>query len=242
MSHFWRLARRMLRYRLTMVGAVVFAFISAGGLGAGLVALVPILNVLLAPGGEEAAGAARATLADEVRLFNEHLAATPVISTLGVRIPEAWIEALPTGRFDAILATVIALGVLTFIGATANFMHAWLSLTVTTNTIAEIRRRAYRHALRLPIGAIMKHTSGDLVSRILQDTSMLAGGFQTIVSKALAQLTRGAAALLAAFVIDWRLSAVTLLVAPPLAIVLRKLGKRIRRSSRSAMKSYSRLL
>lgn len=241
-SPFWQLAARMLRYRLTLAAAVIFAFISAGGMGAGLIAMVPVLKLILAPHKGAPGSQQVATLAEQVREFNAHLAAAPVIGWLNLRVPESWIAALPAGRFESVVWAVSALGVLTIIGAAANFLHAWLSLTVTTRTIGSIRRSTFHHALRLPLKAVAFGHSADIASRILNDTSVLAGGFQTIVSKALAQLTKGVAALLAAIVVDWRLAGVTLLVAPPLAILLRKLGKRIRRASRSAMKSYALLL
>lgn len=242
MTPFWKLAARMLRYRFTLVAAFVCALISAGGLGAGLVGLVPILRTILAPENGQGGSAVVVTLADRLHEFNTHLAKTPIVGTLGARVPEEWIAALPTGRFDAVLFTIIALGILTVIGATANFLHAWLSLTVTTNTISEIRRSVFHHALHLPLRSVVQSQSSDIASRILNDTTLLSGGFQTVVSKAAAQLTKGGAALIAAFIIEWRLSLITLVVVPPLAMILRKLGKKIRRASRSAMKSYASLL
>ncbi len=242
MTPFWKLAARMLRYRFTLVAAFVCALISAGGLGAGLVGLVPVLGTILAT--QKGGGDAQmvVTLGDRLNNFNEHLARTPIVSAVGIRIPQDWIGALPTGRFDSVLFTIVVLGVLTVIGATANFLHAWLSLTVTTNSISQIRRSVFHHALHLPLRSVVQSQSADIASRILHDTNLLAAGFQTIVSKATAQLTKGGAALVAAFIIEWRLSLVTLIVVPPLAIILRKLGKKIRRASRSAMKSYASLL
>ena len=37
----------MLRYRAAIAGAIVCAFISAGSMGAGLIAIQPVLNTLL---------------------------------------------------------------------------------------------------------------------------------------------------------------------------------------------------
>ncbi|HVZ93721.1 MAG TPA: ABC transporter ATP-binding protein [Phycisphaerales bacterium] len=232
----------MFRYRLTLAMAVVFAFISAGSLGGGLIALAPVLKLILMPPKAETAGDPSATLAGQLRVFNEHLAHTPVIGGTAIRFPEEWIAALPEGRFEAVLLAVAVLGALTLIGATANFLHAWLSLTIVTNTVTSIRRSLFHHALHLPLRTVVRQSAADLTSRVFNDTTLLAGGFQTIVSKALAQLTKGAAALCAALILDWKLTAFTLVVVPPLALILRKLGKKIRRASRSAMKSLAGLL
>ena len=50
MTAFWTFAKGMLRYRARTISAVAMAFVSAGGLGAGIVVLVPVLRNIL---GEE---------------------------------------------------------------------------------------------------------------------------------------------------------------------------------------------
>lgn len=210
--------------------ALAFAFISATGVGAGLVGLVPVLNNIL---GEE-----KATLPELARRLNEH--APKWLLPDGV--PEAWIIALPGGRFDAVLWIVLGLGAMTLVGATANFLHSYVSLTLTTHVAAEVRRSAFKRLVHLPLGVIVGGHGQDLTSRIVNDTNTLARGLQALTSKAVAQATRGAAALIVAFFINWKLSAVMVLVAPLLAIVIRKTGKRIRKGSRGAMKSQARLL
>ena len=47
MSAFWFFARQMLRRRATVAWAFVFALISAGGLGVGLLSLGPMLKSIL---------------------------------------------------------------------------------------------------------------------------------------------------------------------------------------------------
>lgn len=225
-SPFWRIARRLLRYRGTALSALVMAFVSAAGLGAGILGLVAVLNNIL--------GEKHDTLPVLVERVNS--------GVLGGRIPAQWIAALPEGRFDAVLWIVIALGVLTVVGAVANFLHAYLSLTLTTRVVADVRRAAFRRLIHMPLGVVVSKGGHDITSRILHDTNILNRGLQALTSKAVAQLTKGGAAMVAAFVISWRLSLVTLFVAPVLAFIIRKLGKRIRRASRGAMRGQARLL
>lgn len=215
-----------------VAGAITFAFISATGVGAGLAGLVPVLNNIL--------GEAHATLPDLARSLNTH--APRWLLPPGGGLSDSFIASLPTGRFDAVLWIVLALGALTIIGAAANFMHSYLSLTLTTLTAAEVRRAAFKRLVRLPLKVIVAGHGQDLTSRIVNDTNTLARGLQALTSKAVAQATRGLAALIVAFIIDWRLSIIMLLVAPLLAIVIRKTGKRIRKGSRGAMKSQAKLL
>jgi len=224
---FWKYARRLGRRPGALTLAVLFAFLSAGGLGAGLLGLVPILNNLLTDKG--------AGMPELASRLNERLA------PLGVGVPRGVIEQLPEGRFETVVWLIGGLAGLTIFGAIANFMHEWLALTISTRTVADIRREAYARVIGLPLSALVGHTS-QTISRILVDVRMLSAGFMALTGKAVAQLSKGAAAFTAALLIDWKLTLTALVVAPAIYIVIRKLGKRIRRASRSSLKAQAELL
>jgi ATP-binding cassette, subfamily B, bacterial MsbA len=226
MESFWTFARRMLRYRRTVAGAVAMAFLSAGGLGAGLLGLRPVLENLLGPSPKG--------LPEFARELNQN-------RLVDGRIPESVISALPSGAFTAVVWIMIGLGILTVLGAAANFLHAYLSLTVVNRTTANIRREVFHRVLRLPLKDVVSAGPSDTISRIVNDTNTLAAGFTALLSRALAHVTKGLAAIVAAFIYDWRLAIAALLVAPLLAFTIRKLGKRIRRASRKALDSQAGL-
>lgn len=223
----------MLRDRAVVALAAFFALISAGSLGAGLLGLAPILDKVL---GKDPRNLRQ--------IVGE--AAASIEQRLAIDIPDAWINALPAGegaggQFQAAVWIIVGLGVLTVIGATANFLHAYLSLTVVNRAVTHIRRECFHRVLRLPLRTIVAGGPTDAVSRIVNDTIALSAGFNTLLSKALAQLTKGLAALAVAFATDWRLASVALVVGGLLGVVIRKLGKRIRRASRAALQSQSEL-
>ncbi|MBL8765208.1 MAG: ATP-binding cassette domain-containing protein [Phycisphaerae bacterium] len=253
MGDFWALARRMLRYRGTLSLAMVFAAVSAGGLGAGLLAIAPILRAIL---GREDSGGLReyaASLGPGWTRF----------------VPSAWLGALPSDRYHSVQWVVLGLIALTMVGAVANFLHAYLSMTVQSRTVADIRHEAFERVLHLPLRQVVSGAASggrpsaaaslavigggsagaagvgsgaaDLVSRIVYDTGTLSGGFNSLLSKAVAQMTKGAAALAVALVVSWPLTLAALLVAPVLATVMRKLGKRIRRASRTGLEAQAGL-
>lgn len=226
MSAFWTFARRMLRDRVALAGAVVFAFLSAGGLGVGLISLLPVLENITTPEGRP--------LPEILRELDQR----PLIAG---RIPDGLIDALPTNPFHGVVLMILGLGVLTLIGGTANFLHVYLSLTVVQRTITRLRRDLFHKVMRLSLKDVVTEGPSDTISRIVNDTVAIGGGLSALVSKALAQVTKGVAAFTAAFVIEWRLTLVSLVVAPLLYQVIRKLGKRIRRASRAALEQQSGL-
>ncbi len=223
MDAFWTLARRMLREPRTLALAMVMAVVSAAGLGAGLLAMVPVVDAIVGQG---------QTLAELAAEFNEQ---SPV------DIPQGVIEVLPTGEFDAVVTVIVVVGLLTLIGGAANFGHLYLSLTLVERTIAGIRRDLFQRVLFMPLRRVVALGTSDATSRIVNDPQALGAGFVALVSRGVAQVSKGVVAFCAAFILEWRLTAVTLVVAPILYTVIRKLGKRIRRASRSALESQAGL-
>ncbi|QYU66654.1 ABC transporter ATP-binding protein/permease [Leptolyngbya sp. 15MV] len=222
----------MLRYRLMVAMALLFAIVSAGGLTAGLIGVGPVLGNIL---GTEGSQGLRdlAHSANQARFWP---------GWIDWRIPQHWIDALPTGRFTAVVVLVIGLGLLTLIGGAANFLHAFLSLTVVQRSVADIRREAFHRSVRLPLKELVGQGTQDKVSRIINDTWQLESGFTSLLSKAVSQVLKGLGALAAALIVEWRLTIAALLLAPVLYTVIRRLGKRVRRASRAAYTSTGQLM
>ncbi|MBX3355032.1 MAG: ABC transporter ATP-binding protein [Phycisphaeraceae bacterium] len=227
MPSFWHFAARMLRFRGQLAAALFFAALSAAGLGAGLVSLGPILRLLIDPSSGEGLRA----LAQEHNMGGSWPA-----------IPESIVAALPEAPYDGVVLLMMALAVLTIFGATANFLHQFLSLTLCTRVVAAVRMEIFRHAVHLPLSLVVRRGPAEFTSRVLRDSSELQQGLVALTSRAVAQITKGLAAFAAALWFDWRLTAVALVVAPVIAVVLRKFGKRIRRATRGALEAQETLL
>ncbi|MFZ4751379.1 MAG: ABC transporter ATP-binding protein [Phycisphaerales bacterium] len=226
---FWHFAKRMLRRRALAVGTIVFAVISAGGLAAGLVAIGPVLGLIL---NDDPTSNLRTVVES---YLSEH-------TLVAQFVPAALVAMLPTDRLAGVALILGSLCVLTVFGAVANFMHGYCSLTLSMVTVAEIRLEAFRHALRLPLGTVLRRGPTEIVSRITRDSAELERGFSALTSKALAQVTKGIAAFGAAVWFDWRLTFAAVFAAPVIGFVLRKFGKRIVRSSRNTLIAYEELL
>lgn len=225
MRDFWWFARRLLRHRGEVLLLVVGASVSAGGLGAGLLSLGPMLRLILQEGG---------SLADLARQWNERHA-------VGA-IPAGVIDLLPTSAYGGVVLLMAGLAALTMVGASANYMHQLVSMGLCARTAAMVRLEVFRHTLHLPLAAVGRKGPTEFTSRVLRDTGDLRGGFEALTSKTVAQITKGAAAFVAALVFDWRLVLVALVAGPVLGVVLRKTGKSIRKGSRGALEASERLL
>lgn len=225
MRPFWHYAKTMTRYPATMAAAMGLAVLSAGSLGAGLLGLKPVMELVL--GGKDRPPPEN--FPGVVALWNEKLAA------YHVSIPQGLVEALPHGQMTAPVLLFSALGLLTLLGAVANFGHVFLSLTVVNRALADVRKDVFDKVLRLPLQEVVRTGPTDVVNRIIVDTWNLSTGFSTLISKAVADSTKGIVAAAVAFVLDWRITVVAAVIAPIIAMVIRKLGSRIRRAARRGL-------
>lgn len=220
MHAFWHFAARLLKHKARLTAAMGLALISAGGLGAGLVALSPVLEFLLRK--------------------NQSLGQW--ITQNAPWIPPELTEHLPKDAFGGVVVVFVALMVMTAIGAAANFGHQYLALTLCVRMVTEIRHDIFKHAVNLPLGTVLQRGASDLVSRTVRDSAELQRGLVALTGKTVAQITKGGAAFLAAIWFDWRITLVALVAVPVLAIPLRKFGKRIRKGVRGSLRAQADLL
>jgi ABC-type multidrug transport system fused ATPase/permease subunit len=220
MHAFWHFAARLLKHKARLATAMGLALISAGGLGAGLLALAPVLEFLLRK--------------------NQSLGQW--INQNASWVPSEFTERLPTDAFGGVVVIFVGLLVMTAVGAVANFGHQYLALTLCVRTITEIRHDIFKHAVNLPLGTVLQRGASDLVSRTVRDSSELQRGLVALTGKTVAQITKGGAAFLAAVWFDWRITLIALVAVPVLAIPLRKFGKRIRKGVRGSLRAQADLL
>ena len=220
MHAFWHFAARLLKHKARLATAMGLALISAGGLGAGLVALSPVLEFLLRK--------------------NQSLGQW--INQNAPWVPAEFTEHLPKDAFGGVVVIFVALLVMTAVGAAANFGHQYLALTLCVRTVTEIRHDVFKHAVNLPLGTVLQRGASDLVSRTVRDSAELQRGLVALTGKTVAQITKGGAAFLAAVWFDWRITLVALVAVPVLAIPLRKFGKRIRKGVRGSLRAQADLL
>ena len=220
MHAFWHFAARLLKHKARLATAMGLALISAGGLGAGLLALAPVLEFLLRK--------------------NQSLGQW--INQNASWVPSEFTERLPKDAFGGVVVIFVGLLVMTAVGAVANFGHQYLALTLCVRTVTEIRHDIFKHAVNLPLGSVLQRGASDLVSRTVRDSSELQRGLVALTGKTVAQITKGGAAFLAAVWFDWRITLIALVAVPVLAIPLRKFGKRIRKGVRGSLRAQADLL
>ena len=225
MTQFWLFTKKMFRRRVTVTWAFIFAIVSAGGLGVGLVMLGPMLNMLLQKGNN---------LPGLATQFNDN--------DHWITIPDQLIAMLPPDPFMGIVWLMLGILALTLVGGFANFMHKYLSQALAATTVAQIRQEVFCHVIHLPLDSVIARGPSEFIARIVRDAAELQRGLIALTSKSVTQILKGVAALVAAFVFQPMLSMTVIITAPIMGIILKKLGKRIRRGTRGSLQAQEGLL
>lgn len=221
------------KYRGRLLLAVVASLVGATSLGASLGGMVIVLEHILGQGGKN--------LPQLMTDLNAKLDTNGVAQSVGLRVPDAWIAALPTGAYDAVLWTVLVLGMASVIGAVANYVHAHSALTVAGWTLRDLRQRVFAHAVALPAATVAKRGASALVSQVVFDTQQVWGGFVLLLQKTLAQLLKGSVAVGMAFYFNWRMALVGMVVMLLLGLVIRRVGRRVKTAAKRGLEAQGEL-
>ncbi len=134
----------------------------------------------------------------------------------------------------------IGLFVVFILQSIASFIHRLSLAYVGENAVVDIRVELYSHLQELSLRFFGDNRTGEIVSRITNDTSLL----QSAITDDLVALLRqaitlvGAAALL--FWLDWRLTLIILLGVPFITLTMVWLGRKIRKESKAVQDALAK--
>ena len=221
-SAFWQSARIILRYRRQLGIGMIGAVVSAVSFGAGLSMLLPTLRLLLEEG-------------HSLRtVLEEKLAASRLPEQL-MPIAEDAVALVPHDRFEAFLAVMAVIVVLSLVGSAGRYFHELMVIEAAQRGSMHWRHRMFARLIQSPMVELLRRGSADEISRVIADTHVMFSGYHAILGKAVIKILHAAAALAVAFWLNWQLTLIGLVGAPIIGVLLRKFGKRVRRASRRAM-------
>lgn len=114
-----------------------------------------------------------------------------------------------------------------------NFVASYCLNWVGTHIVQNLRQQLFEHYMRLPVSFHDQHSTGELISKVTYNTEQI----KQATSKALAVLVREgvfvSGLLVMMFYYSWQLSAIFLLIAPVIAVVVRFVSRRFRLLSKN---------
>jgi subfamily B ATP-binding cassette protein MsbA len=144
---------------------------------------------------------------------------------------------------DTRLVWLIPLGIVAlFVGrGILSFGTSYLMTWVSARVITDVRREMFDKMLTLPTQTFHDLSPGKLISRIAVDTGNLTDSITTVLVTAVRESLTAVALFAYLIYLDWKLTLITLVVGPLVAIIVKGFGQRMRSASRRTLES-TRLL
>jgi subfamily B ATP-binding cassette protein MsbA len=125
----------------------------------------------------------------------------------------------------------LAVLVLFLLKNVADYAGQYLSVAVEQAAMRDLRRALFAHLQTLSLRFVHRHRTGTLIARLTNDVDALRDTIAASVSNVLKDGLTLLGYLVVVFATSWRLALVSVLVAPPAALALTAVGRRMRRRS-----------
>jgi ABC-type multidrug transport system fused ATPase/permease subunit len=198
------------------------------------------------------AGTALGQIADSahgtIKLVDSQGGAT---STATVALPpNPWyLEILRRGAVyfptDSVKAIAAVLGIVLSLAVFSNvisFFQEYLSDKAAVLAVNDIRRRLYDHVLHVPLSHFSLKGTSDVTSRLTQDAQNLSEGFKTVLGQSIQEPIKAGVALVVAMIFSWKLTLFIIFFTPFMLVIIKKFGKKMRRTSKKAMLNSATML
>ncbi|PKU86014.1 ABC transporter B family member 25 [Dendrobium catenatum] len=140
--------------------------------------------------------------------------------------PEQREEAL-----DAVKNTILEIILVVIGGSIFAAIRAWLFSSASERVVARLRKNLFSHLINQEIAFYDVTRTGELLSRLSEDTQILKNAATTNLSEALRNLSTTFIGLGFMFSTSWKLTLLSLAIVPVLSVVVRKFGRFLRELS-----------
>jgi subfamily B ATP-binding cassette protein MsbA len=161
------------------------------------------------------------------------LADAAIVKLVGPLIDELFVHR------NASLAILLPLGIVAvfLVSGLASFAAGYSTQWVAQNVILDLRRAMFGKVLRLPPAYFDDVATASLVTRFTNDVNNLAGAATSVLTVVVRDTVTIVALLAILLWSNWKLTLVTFVVIPPVAIVVRVFSRRLRTMSREAQRA-----
>ena len=175
------------------------------------------------------------------RTFAISLIGTAVVAATEPLVP-ALIKPMLDGTFVhkdmTMMRMVPAIIILIFlVRGIATFISTYAISWVGNMLVMDLRNEMFRKLLALPTRYYDDHATGNLISKLTYDVTQVTTAATTVVTVAVRDSIVLVGLLGWLFYLNWKLTLLSLLMAPVIALIISTISKRMRNSSRDAQKA-----
>ncbi|XP_030465204.2 ABC transporter B family member 27-like [Syzygium oleosum] len=143
-----------------------------------------------------------------------------------IKSPEDQVEAL-----NAVKNTILEIVLIVVIGALCTALRTWLFTSASERVVARLRKDLFSHLINQEIAFFDVTRTGELLSRLSEDTQVIKNAATNNLSEALRNLTTALIGISFMFTSSWKLALLALAVVPVISVAVRKFGRYLRELS-----------
>ncbi|XP_076914611.1 ABC transporter B family member 25-like [Bidens hawaiensis] len=143
-----------------------------------------------------------------------------------LRTPEQKSEAV-----SEVNRTILGIFLIVIIGSICTALRAWLFSSASERIVATLRKNLFTHLINQEIAFFDVTRTGELLSRLSEDTQIIKNAATSNVSEILRNLSTAFIGLGFMFATSWKLTLLALVVVPGISIAVRQVGRYLREVS-----------
>ena len=124
-----------------------------------------------------------------------------------------------------------------FFRGLGGFVGTYASAWVANKVVMDLRDGMFRRMLSLPLGYFHDNTSGTLISRFIFDVTQVTAAATNVVTVLIKDSVTVVGLLAYLLYVDWKLTAISIVIMPPIAVAVRYFNIRLRNTSRATQAS-----
>ncbi len=210
--------------RCILALAAIFLFAAMNGIS--LTLIVPFLDNLFK---DEPPGPVQIELSDPVAVDPNFVDKAGAWKDRTLASARGWLD--QGERRERLLRGLLVILLAYFLKNLFDYIQAYLVHFLEQKSLYDIRRDLYGHLQRLPLGFFHGQQTGVLISRVVNDVNTLKGAIVGATASFFRNGLMVVVGLVIIFAISWRLSLLTFLIVPVNALLLRTLGRLLKRDS-----------
>jgi len=175
----------------------------------------------------------QAVLAAVLAMVVGGLADAAIVKVVGPLVNELFVR---RNRELAILLPLAVIAVF-FVSGLASFASGFFMQWTAQHVILDLRRAMFSKVLRLPPAYFDEIATAKLVTRFTNDVNNLSEASTTVTTTLVRDSVTVIALVAVLLASNWRLTLITFLVIPPIALVVRAFSRRLRQMSRESMRA-----
>lgn len=145
-------------------------------------------------------------------------------------------------QLDALRNVCLVLLVAILVKNVALVVARYLGVSIRERLEQAMRDDVYRGLQLLPLSFYSRTKTGQLITRVLQDTREARSAVSNLLIDSLRKVTNAIVYLITLFALSWRLTLIALVLAPVLAVTLAPIVRRLKRGYRKAFDQQGELV